>query len=393
MVEKYYTTGEFAKKSNVTVRTIRYYDKEGLLKPSFLSESGHRCYSDHDFAKLQKILSLKYLGLTLEEIKGITTGNKDGDYIRESVELQLDLIRKKKEQLFIMEKALLDTKKVLAEKEEVSWNKIITLIQVMTLEQSLINQYKDAQNTGIRIALHEQYKTNPMGWFEWLYSNYELKSDSKVLEIGCGNGELWKINKHRLSKELTITLSDISSGMVEDAKKNLENNGQFQYEVFDCHQIPKEEESFDAVIGNHLLFYLKDRYKALQEVWRILRKGGSFYCSAYGANHMKEITELVKEFDKRIVLSKTNLYEIFGLDNGRGELLQHFSQVETHYYEDKLVVTDYKALIEYILSCHGNQQEYIGERYEEFQEFIIKKMKKGKKITITKEAGMFQCKK
>ena len=53
-MDQYYTTGEFARMAHVTIRTIRYYDKKGLLKPSFINESGYRMYSDEDFLKLQK---------------------------------------------------------------------------------------------------------------------------------------------------------------------------------------------------------------------------------------------------------------------------------------------------------------------------------------------------
>ena len=64
---KYYKTGQFAKLANVSERTIRYYDKIGLLKPSFVMENGYRQYSDLDLLKLQKILSLKHLGFSIEE--------------------------------------------------------------------------------------------------------------------------------------------------------------------------------------------------------------------------------------------------------------------------------------------------------------------------------------
>ena len=51
----YYTSGEFARKANVTIRTIRYYDKQGILKPSQVSEAGYRLYTDEDFGRLQKM--------------------------------------------------------------------------------------------------------------------------------------------------------------------------------------------------------------------------------------------------------------------------------------------------------------------------------------------------
>ena len=60
-MQKCYTTGEFAKRAKVTIRTIRYYDKKGILQPSFRNDAGYRMYTDQDFLKLQKVLSLKYL--------------------------------------------------------------------------------------------------------------------------------------------------------------------------------------------------------------------------------------------------------------------------------------------------------------------------------------------
>ena len=58
-MEKYYTTGQFAKMAGVTLRTIRYYDKIGLLKPSHILDNGYRQYCNKDLITLQKILSLR----------------------------------------------------------------------------------------------------------------------------------------------------------------------------------------------------------------------------------------------------------------------------------------------------------------------------------------------
>ena len=60
------TVGQVAKKMGVTVRTLQYYDKEGLLSPSAESEGGRRLYTDKDLVKLHQIISLKSLGFSLE---------------------------------------------------------------------------------------------------------------------------------------------------------------------------------------------------------------------------------------------------------------------------------------------------------------------------------------
>lgn len=73
----YYSSGEFARMAHVTLRTIRYYDKHDILKPTWVSESGARFYTDEDFARLQQILLLKYLGFSLEDIREMTIGDSN----------------------------------------------------------------------------------------------------------------------------------------------------------------------------------------------------------------------------------------------------------------------------------------------------------------------------
>ena len=108
---------------------------------------------------------------------------------------------------------------------------------------------------------------------------------------------------------------------------------------------------------------------------------------------MKEITSLVQEFDPRITLSDVALYELFGLENGRAMLEQVFGRVEQVLYDDYLLVDEAEPLLDYILSCHGNQGEYLNQRKDEFRKFLQKKIEEKGGIRITKMAGMFVCRK
>src|SRR5262245_55930365 len=61
--------GELARRTGLTVRTLHHYDEFGLLKPSLHTESGHRLYTAGDIARLQRIVSLRQLGFSLEEVR------------------------------------------------------------------------------------------------------------------------------------------------------------------------------------------------------------------------------------------------------------------------------------------------------------------------------------
>ena len=66
-----YSTGELAELCGVTVRTVQFYDREGLLKPESFSEGGRRLYNDNSLKTLQIICMYKQLGLSLSEIKDV----------------------------------------------------------------------------------------------------------------------------------------------------------------------------------------------------------------------------------------------------------------------------------------------------------------------------------
>lgn len=387
---RYYKTGEFAKMANVSIRTIRYYDQKGLLKPSAMTPKGYRLYSDDDFVKLQQILSLKYLGFSLEEIFSMTI-KTDRDSLKESLSLQNKLITQKISHLKAVQTSLKETESLLDSKEEIDWKAILNLIHLSTMEDDLVDQYKNSTNVEIRIRLHEKYSVNPVHWFNWLYQEYHLQGQEKILEIGCGNGSLWKMNEQYLSKDLDITLNDVSSGMIHDAKENLKGLSQFTYHQFDAHHIPYKDHSFDVVIANHVMFYLKDIPQALQEIKRVLKKGGLFYVSTYGAHHMKEIRDLTKEFNPKVTLSSVNLYDLFGFENGEEILAPYFHDITLQRYDDHLEVTDMNEIANYIISCHGNQLEYLAKDYEGFRKLLESKMKNHKFFYVTKEAGLFIC--
>lgn len=385
----YYSSGEFARMAHISVRTVRYYDKQNLLKPSYVNASGARFYSDHDFVRLQQIMLLKYLGFSLEDIRELLIEDTDYRFLRNSLELQRKLIQDKIEQLQMVEKAIADTTEEIRQNDNVNWVHMLDLIHLTNMESSLKSQYQNSSNITARIQLHSQYSKNPQGWFPWLYEQCQIQNGMKILEIGCGNAQFWTENLDQIPKELSVILSDISEGMIREIRRDGRlDETHFAFEVADCHRIPHDSDTFDLVIANHMLFYCEDIPEVLKEVKRVLKKGGHFICSTYGSGHMKEISELVQEFDNRIVLSADCLYERFGRENGNEILEKCFCQVTWHSYEDLLVIGSPEPLIEYILSCHGNQNQYILDRYTKFRSFLVKKMSYTG-LTITKDAGIF----
>ena len=388
----YYSSGEFARMAHVTLRTVRYYDKQDILKPSLVTESGARFYTDEDFARLQQILLLKYLGFSLDDIREMTIGDSDYHFMLNSLNIQLRLVRDRIEQMQLVEKAIQDTAQAIQEQHTIDWSQMLNLIHLTGMEKSLKNQYQNATNISSRINLHSLYSQNKQGWFPWIFQQCHIKPRLRILELGCGDGTLWTDNLALIPEDISITLSDISSGMLRDARRAIgSSDTRFAFRAFDCKKIPYKDESFDLVIANHVLFYCDDIPAVLKEICRVLSPEGHFLCSAYGKAHMREVSQLVEDFDDRIVLSADKLYERFGRENGRKILEPFFPDAKWLSYEDFLLVQDAEPLISYVLSCHGNQNQYILDHYKEFRAFATKKTAKG--FRITKDAGVFLCEK
>lgn len=384
----YYSSGEFARMAQITVRTVRYYDKQNILKPSLVTPTGARFYTEEDFARLQQIMLLKYLGFSLEDIRELTVNDSDYSYLEHSLEQQQNLVRDRIEQLQLVEQAIGETVTEIRQQQNVDWNRMRELIHLTGMENSLKAQYRNSTNISARIRLHRLFSSNKQGWFPWIYEQCQITEGMKILELGCGNGRLWIENKAKLPADCEIILSDISEGMIRDVRceQSLQDD-RFSFAAFDCHAIPYEDASFDLVIANHVLFYCKDVDRVCSEVGRVLKPGGRFVCGTYGVAHMQEVSRLVTQFDDRITLSGENLYEHFGKENGAQALAPYFAEVDWQQYEDALIVTQAEPLIEYVLSCHGNQNQYILEKYNKFRKYVEGQIRNG--YTITKDAGIF----
>lgn len=388
--EGYYSSGEFAKLSLVTKKTLRYYDEKNILKPSLVTESGARFYTEDDLGKMQQISLLKYLGFSLADIKEMLLSADDTKQLGSFLQIQKKLVEDKIEQLHLVEETIESTNKRLSTGKALDWSSMLEITRITGLENSMRNQYKNASNISARIQLHKIYSTNKTGWFPWIFKQLPLKPGIRVLEIGCGDGNLWK--GHKIEPDISVTLTDITDGMLRDAKRNLgSNNGTFTYQICDANKLIFEKGSFDIIIANHVLFYCEDVDKTCKKISSLLKTGGCLIAGTYGKKHMKEVTDLVQDFNEEIVLSQSHLYDKFGKENGGEILSKYFKEVEWREYEDSLNVTEAEPLIAYVLSCHGNQNQYIVDNYSDFKNFVKKKTLKG--YNITKEAGIFVAKK
>ncbi|MCI8490548.1 MAG: MerR family transcriptional regulator [Lachnospiraceae bacterium] len=144
--EGFMTVGEAAKKMGVTVRTLQYYDKEGLLSPSAESEGGRRLYTDKDLIILHQIISLKSLGFSLNDIKQRLIFLETPDDVANALTEQADDIRKKIEQLKDSLKAIEQLKTEVLQMQAVNFTKYADILVNLQMKNDfyyLIKRFDD----------------------------------------------------------------------------------------------------------------------------------------------------------------------------------------------------------------------------------------------------------
>lgn len=181
--------------------------------------------------------------------------------------------------------------------------------------------------------------------------------------------------------------------MLKDAK-NILNAAldKFQFKIINAEQIPYFNGLFDIVIANYMLYHIPDLEKALSEISRVLKTSGKFYAATFGLDYMKELTELVSNYDNNTSFSLRPLARVFGLENGGKMLRKYFEDVKMMKYNDNLEVTEAEPLVNYILSTKVNKIIKDSNK-EDFKEYIVNILKIRSKIEITKESGLFMAQK
>lgn len=253
-------------------------------------------------------------------------------------------------------------------------------------------QYKTTKKLEDRNYLHSHFSVNKKDFNVWIFDHFPTKPNLKILELGCGTSSLWTKNIKRIPPSWELILTDLSPAMLEKTKENLSGlKNEIIFKLVDAQNIPFEKDFFDIVIANHMLYHVHDRKKALAEIKRVLKPNGLFFASTTGQKHMKELNDLLSEFDSNLRLWDKDFLDLFVLENGAEQIEPYFFDVKKEKFDDMLIVSEVKPLIDYVLSTQAGKS-LTGKKLNDFTSFLEGKLKNGP-IKITKDVGLFIARK
>lgn len=173
-----YRIQQFARLAGVTVRALRHYDRHGLLTPAARSEAGHRLYRDSDFARLERIVVLKFLGLPLVRIAETLNGRWSLGEILASQHLALGHTRGR---LAVAIDAIERVERSLSRGTEPNWTRLSKIVREIGMQENPEASWKAYQLEDARKKIYERR----LQWNATL-QDYELVRD---IRAAIGRGE------------------------------------------------------------------------------------------------------------------------------------------------------------------------------------------------------------
>jgi SAM-dependent methyltransferase len=200
-------------------------------------------------------------------------------------------------------------------------------------------QYSDSSKLAARARLHQEFGVGDVPWFPWVMSHLPLQSGDRVLDVGCGPAWFWANAADDMPTGLHLTLLDQSPGMVKEATERCEALpfASVKGQTGDAAALPFADNSFDTVIAMHMLYHVPDPARAIAEMHRVLKPGGTLAITTNGTNNLAELYALTTVLGS----PPTDPSAIaFGYDKATQLLSHQFGTVRHTTHPSSLRVTD-----------------------------------------------------
>ena len=133
--EPKYQPKDFARLAGVTVRTLHHYDRIGLLKPSGYTGAGYRLYRKDDLVRLQQIVTLKFIGFSLTQIKQLLNSNSFD--LAVALNRQKEILAEKRQQMDLAVKAIEKARALLETNADPDWEAFKRIIEVIHMQNNM----------------------------------------------------------------------------------------------------------------------------------------------------------------------------------------------------------------------------------------------------------------
>lgn len=390
-MNKCYTIGQLAKLAGISTKTLRVYERKGLLLPERNGENDYRIYGEEAVKTLGKIQLMKYLDFSLEQIADFLQLYENAS--RENVLLeQKRLLEKKREQLNTVI-AHVDRAVQECRGEEQDSDGFLKALGIIVRNQR-------ADELVWRLKRHAD---EPRGWSRFIWDKAGMRNGMQVLDAGAGWGNLWRYNRERLPEQLRVTCVDKHNTHMDtfcNYMKEQELEGklaecEFSF-VWDDLGTMSLNGLYERIFFNHVVSHISDRKALYRKFASALSRDGIFICTWGGLLFYEKIQPLLREFfeeEEYTELSKLYRKHRDYVEEWEKELHEVFPMVEKHAYAITLHFSTAEEFMEYTQQVCRPVRETLEIRRREFLEFLEKYKNERGEFTFERDTYLYCCRK
>lgn len=390
-MEKKMTSGEMAKKAGVSQKAIRLYDEKGLLKPTEYSEGNYRLYDTAALQILEKIVALKQIGFSLEEIRDNLKSGEASD-IKSALEIQLQRMEEKKYQL---EKTTDAIKRTLARKENLDWDDVAEIVQYVSADQSADERHWDAL----------KHTSGEMDWYVRIFNSLDIKEGTRVLDLGCGYAKLWRNNWTSIPKGTKITGYDIHGSWADDFAKFIPENKDTlpagvtidlafsNLEEEDTWQKINESGVYDMVVAHYVDSEIKDIESLVARASKVVAEDGVF---AFNGANVANWNNIFKEAINAIGEDDTFIEETIAAQKEKRDqyiamMEKYFARVESVLLPNFWHYTDAGEIVEKMKSYYKDEAKNIASYEQKLLTYFQNKIEENGEYVLEARSQFWHC--
>ena len=215
-------------------------------------------------------------------------------------------------------------------------------------------EYADDSHLDVRRRTHQLYTLEPVDFGRWTLERLTWQGDERVLDVGCGPGELLCEMARQHGGWGALVGMDFSPGMVAKAT-GLARNLPVHFSVGDAQALPFPDASFELVLARHMLYHVPDIGQAVAEAARVLGPGGRILTVTNSAHTMAEYAALRREAAAHLpgMVEPELSSGRFSLENAPAWLQPHFREIQTHVLRGTLRFPSAQPFVDYFASARA----------------------------------------
>ena len=259
-----------------------------------------------------------------------------------------------------------------------------------------------------------KHTANAKDWYECIYDLLDINQNSRVLDIGCGFGKLWRNNWNKIPEGITINGIDLHGSWADDFqkyisenKKELSNNTSVSLywgdvenediwnEVSNILDVNKEDNTYDYVIAHYIVENLNNIDTFLQKVSSVMKKGATFSCNAYQV--------IDEHFYWKEIFKDLNLKDNFIKDKIKEEgkccedfkllLEKYFVYVEIKSLDNSMRYDNGDEVFEKLCKTYPENIKYIKENESAIKAYFEDILQENGEIIVSNSTEFWRCQK